>query len=111
VPWVFYGALGVLTAGLFAGVKTLWPIKVCVVPEPIDGPHPVAPAAVEPAPIAPGGVDPASTELPPSNPSLMGESQRGLPPVNPSLMGSAQKGSVPSHVTEAVINERSGGND
>jgi hypothetical protein len=34
VPGVFYGALGVLAVALFAGVRTLWPIKVCAVPEP-----------------------------------------------------------------------------
>jgi hypothetical protein len=34
VPWVFYGALAVLAVALFAGVRTLWPIKISVVPEP-----------------------------------------------------------------------------
>jgi hypothetical protein len=34
VPWVFYGALVVLAAGLVAGVVTLWPRDVQVVPDP-----------------------------------------------------------------------------
>ena len=34
LPWVFYGALVVLAAGLIAGVAAMWPRDVAVVPDP-----------------------------------------------------------------------------